>query len=193
CLCRRASCVDPPVGGLSILRIYRARLCAQPAIRARLDERARCDPPVGLYSCRRSGSPAPPCVVQRVRSATSQRSANCLRLSLPRVRRHLWSELVCDAELEKVLHHRQLIRDDQGATTGRRTTGTDARVRSAEGIEVAREIPEIGETILGTSYPTGPEQQGFSADAGRPADLSSRVFDFNRTESSGEVVAGGAV
>jgi tripartite-type tricarboxylate transporter receptor subunit TctC len=43
-----------------------------------------------------------------------------------------------------------------------------------------------------TGYPTGPEQ-GFSADAGRPADLSSRVFDFNRTESSGEVVAGGAV
>src|SRR5262249_50204964 len=71
--------------------------------------------------------------------------------------RHLFSELVCDAELEKVLHHRQLIRNDQRATRGRRTTGTDSRVRSAEGIEVAREIPEIGETILGTSYPTGPE------------------------------------
>src|SRR5262249_22880691 len=76
---------------------------------------------------------------------------------LSRARRYLLSELVCDAELEKVLHHRQLIRDDQGATTGRRTTGTDSRVRSAECIEVAREIPEIGETILGTSYPTGPE------------------------------------
>src|SRR5260370_14694740 len=70
------------------------------------------------------------------------------------VRRHLLPELVCDAELEKVLHHRQLIRDDQRATRGRRTTGTDSRVRSAEGIEVAREIPEIGKTILGTSYPT---------------------------------------
>ena len=51
--------------------------------------------------------------------------------------RHLLSELVREPELEKVLHHRQLIGDGQRATRARRTPITNSRVRKAEGTETA--------------------------------------------------------
>ena len=102
------------------------------------------------------------------------------------------SELVCDPELENVLHHRQLIRDGQRATRGGRTPRTSSYVRNVERTESVRGIPEIGEAILGTSDPMARKQR-FSAESSGPPDLSTRVCDYIGPQRSGEVVAEGAV
>jgi hypothetical protein len=54
------------------------------------------------------------------------------------------SELVCEPDLEIMLHQRHLIGNGQWATRGRSATSTTSRFRKAEGSEAAEGgIPEI--------------------------------------------------
>src|SRR5262245_13375707 len=104
----------------------------------------------------------------------------------------LWSELVCEAELEDVLHQPQLISDVERARGGR-TTGASPPVGEVEGTAIAdREISEIGIAILRARHPTGPEPQ-VDADASGPAQLGARMSDVIRPERSAEIIANGAV
>src|SRR5262249_52136624 len=65
-------------------------------------------------------------------SPAENRSCRCNR-GRTRIRRPPFPEFVSDADLKNVLHQRQLVRDGQRASGGRRTTDTRARVRKARG------------------------------------------------------------
>ena len=51
----------------------------------------------------------------------------------PRGEENLWSELVCDPDLEKMLHRWHLKRDVQRAVRGGRTASAGSRGRKAKG------------------------------------------------------------
>jgi hypothetical protein len=63
----------------------------------------------------------------------------------------LFSKLVCEPQLENMLHQAQLIGNGQRTTRGRRTTVASSRIRKVEGTAIAeRKIPKIGVAILRT-------------------------------------------
>ena len=66
------------------------------------------------------------------------------------------SELVCDPDLEKMLHQRHVKRDIQRAARGRRAASAASRGRKGKGARPAW-IIEPEKAILSKSHPIGPE------------------------------------
>jgi len=118
--------------------------------------------------------------------------ADRMKLSPRRWEESLGSELICDADLEKMLHHRQLKRDIQRAARGRRATSAGSRSREGKGIRSAW-IIEPRKAILSAKQPIGRPESILKPDRRRPAKRGGRLLNGNGSKRSGKVIARGTV
>jgi hypothetical protein len=129
-----------------------------------------------------------PIYVERMEYTSSGLGRAVLREGESSLRR---SELVCDPDLEKMLHQGHLKRNIQRATRGRRAASATSCGCKGKGIRSAW-IVEPGKAILSPRHPIGPESN-FKTHRGRPAKRSGRLLDGSGCKCPRKIVARGTV